>query len=256
VDLASLLGLALGLSVLLLGRLFEGGGIDALLQPTAALIVFGGTFGATLLSTPPADIARGLRMLRQVFLPAPSQAWAVQQSWVQMALIARKEGIIALEGRTRREAYPFSRFALQHVVDGTNAQLLREILETDLAVRVERDLAAARVFETAGGFAPTVGILGAVLGLIQTMENLADPAALGAGIAVAFVATVYGVGCANLVFIPIANKLRTLVERERNLHEMIIEAALAVHSGQSPSAVDDRLRAFLSPELRGEARAA
>jgi chemotaxis protein MotA len=246
VDLASIIGVVMGIGAILLGQHLEGGHIGSITQPTAALIVVGGTLGATLLATPIPDALRAMKLLKSAFLPGPSRAPDTVKRLVEMASVARKEGIIALESLYKDHPDPFFRLAIQHVVDGTNAQLLREILDTDLHVRVEERNAAAKLFETAGGFAPTVGILGAVLGLIHVMENLDDPSKLGSGIAVAFVATIYGVGLANLLFIPIGNKLKRLTAMDRTLQEMVIEGALAIQAGQSPRAVEDRLHAFLA----------
>lgn len=248
-DWTSLLGLAIGAVALLGGQVLEGGDVSGLLQPTAALIVLGGTLGATLLSSPTAELQRAVRMLRRLVVPEAGHAREVAARLVSMAHLARKEGIIALEDVCSDDPHPFVRLAIQQVVDGANAQQLREILETDVQIRTEKALAAARVYETAGGFAPTIGILGAVLGLIHVMENLQEPDKLGAGIAVAFVATVYGVGAANLVLLPIANRLQRLVVKDQSTQEMIIDGALAIQSGVAPSTVSERMDAFFRRPL-------
>ncbi len=249
-DLLSLLGIVIGAGALLIGHTLGGGNLNAILQPNAALIVLGGTLGATLLSSPKADIARGIRMLSRAFRSHDSPANRMLTQLVRMSAVARKDGIVALENSRDARGLPFLQLAIQHVVDGTNAQHLREILDTDLEVHLEQELAAAKVFETAGGFAPTMGILGAVIGLIHVMENLHDESALGSGIAVAFVATVYGVGIANLLLLPIANKLRTMVHHDRRVREMVMEGALAIQEGQNPRVVEDRLRVFLDEPPR------
>ncbi len=252
----ALAGLLIGLLALFGGQWLEGGALSSLLQPTAAVIVLGGTAGATLLSSPTAEILRAIRMLRRVFTAEDTHPREVAGRLFEMSSLARREGIVALEEGCRRDPDPFLRYAIQRVVDGTTGEALRDVLETDVQIRTEKSLAAARVWETAGGFAPTLGILGAVLGLIHTMENLADPSRLGAGIAVAFVATIYGVGAANLVFLPIAKRLKRLTVKERSVHEMVIEAALGIQSGVSPSVLDDRMQAFFSRPAGEELEAA
>jgi len=249
VDWTSVLGLALGVAALLGAQLMEGGGAGALLQPTAALIVLGGTAGATILSAPRAELLRAVRMLRRLFIAGGPHPRETARRLVEMATLARKEGIIALEGPCAEDPHPFVRIALRQVVDGAGGQPLRDLLETDVHVRTEKALAAARVFETAGGFAPTLGILGAVLGLIHVMGNLQEPGRLGDGIAVAFVATIYGVGIANLVLLPVASRLQRLAMRDQSTQEMIVEAALAIQSGLAPSAVADRLEAWFRRPL-------
>lgn len=245
-DFATIVGIVLAIGSIILGQHLEGGHLGSILQLTAFLIVAGGTIGAVLVATPMSDLLRAMKLLKRAFFPGSSHAVATAQKLVEMAGVARKDGIVALEGLYKEHPDPFFRLAIQHVVDGTNAQLLREILDTDLHVRTEEQVASAKVFESAGGFAPTVGILGAVLGLIHVMENLNDPSKLGSGIAVAFVATIYGVGLANLLFIPLGNKIKRVVHIERTLQEMVIEGALAIQAGQSPRAVEDRLHAYLS----------
>ncbi len=256
-DRATLLGILVGAAALFGAQAIEGGRLEALLQPTAALIVLGGTAGATLLATPGTELRRGIAMLAWLFRPSGEDPQAIARRLIAMSQTARKEGIIALEAAAERDPHSFVRLAIQHVVDGTNGPALREILGIDLDVRIQRELAGARIWEIAGGYAPTLGILGAVLGLIRVMENLSDPNALGTGIAVAFVATVYGVGAANLLLLPVAHKLERLVERRRTLHEMVIEGAVGIQGGQSPSAVADRLNAFLreTGPVGGELRA-
>jgi chemotaxis protein MotA len=245
-DLVSAFGLLLGGMAIVLGQYLEGGHLASLVQPTAALIVFGGTAGATLLSVPGHDLGRGLRMIGLVFRKRPDRKRALIKSFVQFAEIARKDGIIALEARVDKHPDALFRRAMQCIVDGVSTQALQEILTTDVETRSEKNRAAAQIFEVAGGYAPTMGILGAVLGLVQVMENLNDPSALGSGIAVAFVATIYGVGLANIVLLPFASKLRRLTEEEEVCEEMVIQGALAIEDGQNPRAVRDRLDSYLA----------
>ncbi len=251
-DRASLAGLCIGLGALLLGQYIEGGHIGSLFRGTAGVIVFGGTLGATLLSVPTCDIRRAIQIVGSVFTRRdPSIEKAIEQ-FSQLATIARKDGIIALEDVTESVEDPFMRRALSHVVDGASEATLREVLFTDIDVRMERDTAAARVFDIAGGYSPTIGILGAVLGLIHAMESLSDPAQLGQGIAVAFVATVYGVGLANLVLLPLAAKLQRIIARRRVAEEMVVEGAIALQGGLAPGAVRTKLHCYLRANFMPE----
>jgi chemotaxis protein MotA len=245
-DFVSVFGLLLGGLAIILGQFLEGGHITSIVQPTAALIVLGGTAGATLLSVTGHDVGRGLRMIGLVFQKRPDRKRALIKSFVQFAEIARKDGIIALETRIDRHPDVAFRHAMQCIVDGIPTQTLQEILTTNIEIRSDKNRAAAQIFEVAGGYAPTMGILGAVLGLVQVMENLNDPSALGDGIAVAFVATIYGVGLANIILLPFASKLRRIAEEEEVCEEMVIQGALAIEGGQNPRAVRDRLDSYLA----------
>lgn len=245
-DFASVIGLLLGLSAVVLGQMAEGGQLAWIVQPAAAVLVFGGTLGATLLSVPWTDARRALRALRRVFRPGRTRLQETLSTLIDLSNTARRNGLVALESHPKAKGDPQLRRALEHVVDGTNEQILREILDTDVALRSEQDAAAAQVFEAAGGYAPTLGILGAVLGLMQVMRNLDEPGRLGEGIAIAFVATVYGVGLANLVCLPIARKLRRLVQSDRAEQEMLIEGILSIQAGLSPRALEARLHPYLS----------
>ena len=245
-DRASIIGLVVGISALLIGQFIEGGHIGSLLRGTAALIVLGGTLGATLFSAPAEDLQRAFRMAGRAFRrPEFSMNETIEQ-FTQLATIARKDGIVALEELGNDLEDPFMKRALEHVVDGANETTLREMLYTDIDVRMERDTAAARIFDTAGGYSPTIGILGAVLGLIHAMESLNDPTQLGHGIAVAFVATVYGVGLANLVLLPMSAKLQRILSQRRVFEEMMVEGFLSLHGGLPPSAVRTRLHCYLN----------
>jgi chemotaxis protein MotA len=220
-DRISIAGLALGLAEIVGGLMLEGGHPASLLQVTAFLVVVGGTAGAVMLQSSAQQFSDAMRMARWVFKPPvhePKKLIGRVSGWSQ---IARRSGLLALETAIDASREPFERKGLQLLVDGAEPNVLREALELELNAFEARHRAAARVWEAAGGYAPTVGILGAVMGLIQVMENLTDPAKLGAGIAVAFVATIYGVGLANLVFLPIANKIKTLVAREVSMREML-----------------------------------
>lgn len=247
-DRLSLIGLPLGVLTIVGGHLLEGGHVGSLLQGAAALIVFGGTLGAVLLSHPLRDIREAARSLRYVFIDDLQPSSQVLDAVGKLAVKARKDGILSLEDEIDGLADPFLRRGLRLAVDGTNPTTLRNMLEAENDGREEYEEGPARVFEAAGGYAPTVGILGAVLGLIHVMENLSDPSKLGAGIAVAFVATVYGVGSANLVLLPIAAKLRARALRRARRREVIMEGVLAIQEGQNPRLIDQKLRGLLASE--------
>jgi chemotaxis protein MotA len=188
---------------------------------------------------------RGMRMVKWVFVPPPLAADALIQSITQWSTTARKGGLLALEPMIDEIADPFVKKGLQMLVDGAEPETLRETLQLEIDAYEEQQREAARVWESAGGYAPTIGILGAVLGLIHVMENLSDPSKLGAGIAVAFVATVYGVGSANLLFLPIANKLKGIIAREITLRHMLVEGLVSVANGENPRLIERKLRGFL-----------
>lgn len=254
-DRASIAGLIIGVTALLLGQYIEGGHIGSLFRGTAGIIVIGGTLGATLLSAPYADLRRALQIVGSVFSRVDFSIDDAIDQFSQLATIARKDGIVALEELSDTLDDPFMRRAVSHVVDGASESLLRDILYTDIDVRMERDTAAAQIFDIAGGYAPTIGILGAVLGLIQAMESLSDPSQLGRGIAVAFVATVYGVGLANLMLLPLAAKLHRIIAQRRLNEEMVVEGVIALQGGLAPSAVRTRLFSYITETLpRQEAR--
>ncbi len=251
-DRASIAGLLIGFAALLIGQYMEGGHLGSLFRGTAGVIVIGGTLGATLLSVPSADLRRALQIVGSAFSRNHFSIAAAIDQFSQLATIARKDGIVALEDLTEGLEDPFMRRALGHVIDGASETTLREVLFTDIDVRMERDTAAARVFDIAGGYAPTIGILGAVLGLIHAMESLSDPAQLGQGIAVAFVATVYGVGLANLMLLPLAAKLQRIIAHRRMTEEMVVEGAVALQGGLPPSAVRTRLHSYIRANFSSE----
>lgn len=247
-DSLSLIGLPLAVGAIVGGHLLEQGSLSSLFQGAAALIVFGGTLGAVLLSHPRRDVAGAWRSLRDVFVDDTPPASQVLDVIGRLAVKARRDGILSLEDDLERLTDPFMRRGLRLAVDGTNPSTLRHMLEAENDAREEAEEGPARVYEAAGGYAPTVGILGAVLGLIHVMENLSDPGKLGSGIAVAFVATVYGVGSANLIFLPIAAKLRGRALRRARRRDVILEGVLAIQEGQNPRVIDQKLRGLLAAE--------
>lgn len=213
-DPGSLIGIALALAGIFGGQLLEGGYAGSLLQGAAFLIVAGGTAGAVMVQSPALVFARGVRMAKWIVLPPKFEPRRVVAEVVRLSTAARREGLLALEQQAKAAADPFARKGLQLLIDGAAPEKLREAMEVEIITFEEYHRQAARIWEAAGGYAPTIGILGAVLGLIHVMENLSDPARLGSGIAVAFVATVYGVGLANLVFLPVAQKLKSLIAQQ------------------------------------------
>jgi chemotaxis protein MotA len=244
-DVTSVLGVPIGLGVVLAGQVLEGGALGSILQVTAAVIVFGGTLGATLVSFSLDDMRRAALALRQVFIDDQAPHEDTIRTLTRFAVKARKDGIMSLEDEVERLRDAFLRRGLGLAVDGTNPATLRTMLEAESESRADAEEVPARVYEAAGGYAPTLGILGAVLGLIHVMENLSDPTKLGAGIAVAFVATIYGVGSANLLFLPVAGKLRTRVARNLKRRDVIIEGILAIQEGQNPRLIEQRLQGLL-----------
>lgn len=244
-QVTAILGLVVGIGCILVGNLLEGGSIFALLQITAAFIVFGGTFGATVLSNRAEDLRAAMSYLKRVFAGSETKERAViAAEIIQSAQLARRESILALEQRISKFQDPFMRTVYRFVIDGVDPEVLRKLFEEEILVNERRKMAAAKVWADAGGFAPTIGIIGAVLGLISVMANLADTSMLGQGIGVAFVATVYGVGSANLIFIPISNKLKALIRFRSETEHMILEGALSVISGLNPYLIEQKMRAF------------
>lgn len=244
-DILSIIGLLLGFGAIIGGQFLEGGHLDTIMNSVALLIVLGGTVGAVMLQTPLNTFLQSLKMLGWVIFPPKNSAAQILDKILEWNQIARKEGLIVLESIAMDESDLFIQKGLQLISDGTEAEILREVLETDLDLQEARGIQAAKVYEAMGGYSPTIGIIGAVLGLIHVMGNLADPSALGAGIAVAFVATIYGVGLANLLFLPIGNKLKTLVGIRSNMQMMLIEGFVGVANGENPRNIESHLQAYL-----------
>mgnify|MGYP006274484507 FL=1 len=244
-DVLTIAGLVLGLAAILGGNVLDGGHLSSLLHGTAFLIVAGGTFAATLVQTPLEVARRSGLLLRWAFVPPPSEGRALAERIAKWCTVARRDGLLGLDDVAEKHPDPFVRTGLRRVVDGADGAGVRRVLEQELALREDRDLEVVRMFEAAGGYAPTIGILGAVLGLIHALENLTDPDALGPSIAGAFVATVYGVGLANLVLLPLAGKLRAVV-RERSLElEMVIEGIVGIAEMENPRTLSGRLKSYL-----------
>ncbi len=244
-DISSLIGAVLGITCILIGQALEGGNIGQLLQITAAFIVFGGTFGAVILSFPREVLKDAVIALKDVFAGEDVDFDETIAEIIKFAVKGRKEGVIALEKDAKYASDPLLVLGLQSVSDGTDPVLVRQMLETQITLQEEKVNASAKVWESAGGYSPTIGIIGAVLGLIQVMQNLSDPSKLGAGIAVAFVATVYGVGAANLLYIPCANKLKYKFKKILLKKEMITEGILSIQAGESPALIERKLQAYI-----------
>ncbi|GLR14317.1 flagellar motor protein [Chitinimonas prasina] len=244
-DRLSIIGILLGIAAIVGGQVLEGGQISSLLQVTALLIVMGGTMGAVLLQSSAASFIGGVKMLRWVVAPPLVELEPWVKSMVSWSNTARRGGLLALETPLMNEKDPFIKRALQMLVDGAEPEAIRHTMELEITAYEEKHRAAAKIWESAGGYAPTIGILGAVMGLIHVMENLTDPAKLGSGIAVAFVATIYGVGSANLFFLPIGNKLKQVIASEVKRRELVTEGLVAIAHGENPRIIESKLRGFL-----------
>jgi len=239
------LGVIIGVGAILLGNALEGGHISSLIQPTAAMIVGGGTLGATLLSVTSAEFKGALLTLKTAFLGKPPDYRALVKEVAGMAASARREGILSLENKIGSIKSKFLAQNLRHIIDGYDPAVLKQIMEDQIHHFEMEKLAIAKVWETAGGYSPTIGIIGAVMGLIHVMSNLSDSSKLGAGIAVAFVATVYGVGAANLFLIPLGNKIKKLAKQETMEMEIIYIGLCGIQDGLNPRVIEDRLSNML-----------
>ena len=250
-DFGSLIGIAVALAGIIGGQLLEGGYVGSLLQSAAFLIVLGGTAGAVMVQSPTSVFLRGIRMAKWIVLPPAFEPQRLIADVMRWSLRARREGLLALDGEAGMEGDAFARKGLQLLVDGAEPEKLRDAMEVEIISFEEYHRQAARIWEAAGGYAPTIGILGAVLGLIHVMENLSDPARLGGGIAVAFVATIYGVGLANLVFLPVASKLKTLIARQVLMREMLVDGLVSIANGENPRMIENRLLGYVAEQGPG-----
>ena len=247
-DIATIIGLVVGFGAIIGGQILEGGHVSALIQPTAAIIVAGGTLGATIVSFPLKSLLQAVKDVRIVLFPPHSSPGPLIKDIMGFAAKARKNGLISLEPEVQKTKDRFLRKGLSLVVDGIDPQKLKETMEIELVSYEEHAKGSSEVFEAAGGYAPTIGIIGAVLGLIHVMNNLSDSSKLGAGIAVAFVATIYGLMIANLVCLPFSNKLKIRLKEEMLQKEMIIEGLMAIQNGDNPHFIEQRLNSFIQQE--------
>lgn len=245
-DKLSLAGLLIAFGGIAVAQVLEGGSLSVMLQLTAFLIVIGGTAGAVMLQNPPKQFITGMKMARWAFFPPVIDLQKLAYQITAWSTVARKDGVLALEAQIRGAGDPFISKGLQLLVDGNSAEKIREVLEVDAHTWEELRWQSARVWEAAAGYSPTIGILGAVLGLVHVMQNLAEPAKLGQGIAVAFIATIYGVGFANLVFLPIAGKLKIAIMRENNRREMIIDGLCMIANAENPRFIENKLKGYIS----------
>ena len=245
IDFLTIFGLIIGVSAILIGQYLEGGVLETLINGPAALIVIGGTLGAVMLQSPMMVFVRAIKMLWWTISIPQYNSEAVIRKIINWSVIARREGLLGLENLEDAEQDLFSKKGLQLLIDGSEPEAIRTIMEVDIHTRENFDIQAARVFESMGGYSPTIGIIGAVLGLIQVMGNLSDPEKLGGGIAVAFVATIYGVALANLVFLPIANKLKSIVTSSAHFNEMVVEGLVSIAEGENPRNIETKLLGFI-----------
>ena len=244
-DFAAVIGTFLGIGFILTGQAMEGGNIGQLLQITAFFIVGGGTLGGVFLSFPIEDFKTAGRCLATVYFGASPKFEDIIQEMVGYAQKARKEGVIILEKEAKTASHPLLKLGLESVADGADPTLVRDMMETQLSQMQEKIMAGAKVLESAGGYSPTMGIIGAVLGLIQVMQNLTDPSKLGAGIAVAFVATIYGLVIANLITIPYSTRAKRKYAHIFTSMEVMIEGILSIQAGESPALIERKLECYI-----------
>jgi chemotaxis protein MotA len=244
-DVISLTGLLLGIVAIVGGQLLEGGHLGSLIQPTAFMIVMGGTIGAVMLQSPWRTFVTGLRISIWVFKPPVPPLHDLIEQIVGWSNIARREGLLSLENKMEGMTDPFMRKGVQLLVDGVEPEHIREVMEVEITTWETDMKQASKIWDAAGGYAPTVGILGAVMGLIHVMENLSDPSKLGSGIAVAFVATIYGVGSANLIFLPVAKKIQANIMRLVAVREMLLEGVVRIAHGDNPRIIESRLQGYI-----------
>ncbi|MEW6423882.1 MAG: flagellar motor protein [Bacillota bacterium] len=249
-DPTAFIGLILAVVALVGGFVLEGGHLGALFQVTAAMIVFGGTIGATILSFSLNDLKVVPRLLTVAFLRNPPDPADTIELIVKLAEEARREGLLYLENRLEEIDDPFLRKGIQLVVDGTDPDLVRNILEVEIFSIQDRHQTGAGVFEAAGGYAPTMGIIGTVMGLVHVLGSIDKPENLGPAIALAFIATLYGVSSANVFWLPIATKLQNLSKKELLLRQLMLEGVVSLQAGYNPILIRERLTAFLKPEVR------
>jgi chemotaxis protein MotA len=243
-DKTTIPGIAFSVGMILLGQKLEGGHAGSLLQLTAFMIVVGGTIGAVLVSYPLSEVIASIKGIKLALQEKPSDIVPLIGQLVELATVARRDGVLALESKLAEVKDPFLKRSLGFLVDGVEATVARDTLETEIELEAEEGGVTAKFWGDFGALCPTVGVLGAVLGLIHVMENLDDPAALGPGIATAFVATVYGVGVANLVALPISNKIKRKITLEKERKTLIAEGVLSIQEGLNPRILEEKLKSY------------
>lgn len=249
-DLTTIIGIVFGLGALIGGYMWDGGHISALIVPSAMLIVFGGTIGAVVVSFPMSTLKETPKALKMAFKETKRDPGAIIDELVDMATVARREGVLALEQRAQEHSNDFLRDGLMMVVDGTDPELTRQILELEMDALEHHHEGWAKIFESAGGFAPTMGIIGTVMGLIHVLGNLSEPSTLGPAIAVAFAATLYGVASANVIYMPLAQKIKVRSKEQISEMELMLEGILALQAGENPQLIKKKLKSFLHQEQK------
>ncbi len=249
-DLATIIGFVLAWGAFFGSVLMEGGDLKAMVNPSALVLVFGGTLGASMMSVPLSGILGIAGVTKNAFISKKEDNAGVIKMLVGFAERARREGLLALEDQTREIDDPFLKKGIQLAIDGTDPELVREILQTDIAFIGTRHAAGATLYATMAGFSPTLGVIGTVAGLVHMLGNLSDPGSMGPSIAAAFIATLYGVSSANLLFLPLSNKLKHVSSEEVLGKEIVMEGILAIQAGDNPRIVEEKLKAFLAPKIR------
>ncbi len=244
-DKLTLLGLLVAIVGVMTGQILEGSNLSMLFQGTAFMIVFGGTLGAVMVQSSSKVFFVGLKMGKWALIPPPPAGPALIAKLTEFGALARREGMLALEAHIPDMQDPFLKKGLQLLVDGQNAEKIKEVLEIDTHSWEQLRWQGARVWEAAAGYSPTVGIIGAVLGLMHVMQNLSEPAKLGGGIAVAFVATIYGVAFANFIFLPVSNKLKAVIMQQTNLRDMVVDGLGSIANGENPRLIELKLQSYL-----------
>ncbi|HAD08126.1 MAG TPA: flagellar motor protein [Porticoccaceae bacterium] len=244
-DILTLIGVTLAFIAIVGGNALEGGHFDSLVQGTAFIIVFGGTLGAIMIQTPLATFFHALKIIKWIFVTPTQDAANTISNIMEWSQMSRREGLLSLQSLIDQEKDPFIQQTLTLLVDGNEPEAIRRIMEVKIASEESFDSLAAKVYEGLGGYSPTIGIIGAVMGLIHVMNNLADPSKLGPGIAVAFVATIYGVGLANLFFLPTASKLKAIIAEKAMYQEMLIDGIVCIAEGENPRNIETKLQGYL-----------
>jgi chemotaxis protein MotA len=244
-DILSIIGVVLALNAILVGAVLKGAGVMALVSAAAFMIVVVGTLAAIFIQTPLPVMRRALKIAPWVIRPPTRDGQKLITKIVEWSNTARKQGLLGLEPTIAREDDEFVKKALQLVVDGSEPESISNVMYVELNMREHADTSAAKVFEGMGIYSPTLGIIGAVLGLMAVLQNLADPSKLGHGIAAAFTATVYGIGFANLLFLPVASKLKAIIQRQTQFREMVIDGMLCIAQGENPRSIEAKLQGYL-----------
>ena len=245
-DKLAITGLFVAIAAILGGFALDGGGISMLFDLSAFIIVIGGSFGAVMLQTPKHDFHSGISLFPNIWRSKQYDLENYRNKIILWAEISRQKGFLPLESHMAQEGDPYVKKALMMLIDGADEEVLKESLVLEIELNSEKKLRAANIYEALGGYSPTIGILGAVLGLIQAMSNINDPLLLGQGVATAFVATIYGVAAANFLFIPFGEKLKAQINNEILFREMVLNGILATSNGDSPQQISKKLSAYIS----------